>query len=537
MTNVQGLLSNALPRRITRALALLCVLVVGLWPLSVFAQEALTETYEDDLVTFMYPDGWTVCDCPPSDPVAIIGSSRAVTNSTDPSDFGDDVQVVVIKSFATFFEVSGNDLPAFDDSVDLLESLTNESARTLRGVDDGAYVLIDARDADRLWVATLLENGEVGGLLATTQSGEMSQHEDTVLEIARTLQSVGQGGGGDEGLLFEGDGFSFSYPEDWAVEERENGQVMLANSERALSSLRRSGDVQVLFYISLETLIDNELADDTDVVDLAERLFPDNDTFDFGRPRSITLGEYDAAFVEQTNLETGGEGIMYVIDRGDGDFMLASFLAPEGEFEDSRKQVEQVLSTLQFGGGGGGNNGGGATLDFGDLAFDPIDADELTQRIRTGDYQMFITEDWFGTEDNRTENAFLIATDEDLLGQFDISGRRQGSFMIYPTLDILGLPERMRVDNLNSGALVSIYAITAQDNDGYVIEDAIQVGEVDRRDFAAVVTYGESNEWVAACIATPDGDDFSCAIGVTSDGYGADLLPIVAAALASLEAR
>jgi hypothetical protein len=252
-----------------RALMLLALFIL-VAPLAVFAQEDLTDTYTDDTITLMLPDGWLVQEF--DDNMVIIANEEdALTASPEDMEEGW-VQVTIFKSFAA---IEGIDMDSFEGltAKEILTFFVDAGnaefeygrVRTFR-VDGrtSAYMttLNDTLNLEGLFILVDLGEGEMALISSSSLPGEADAFNDTVLDMAETLalvESTSDEPSEDvdvEDLLTENfslrdDSFSFSLPEDWLADE-DDGLIFMVNDEdvyqrESLDALEE-GDLIVLIY-------------------------------------------------------------------------------------------------------------------------------------------------------------------------------------------------------------------------------------------------------------------------------------------------
>jgi hypothetical protein len=348
-------------------IVVLAILSAGVLP--ALAQEDLTETYSDDVVTFSYPSEWFKCTCPESENTLALGNTEEAPNSSDLQ--RDEVQVLVIKSAAVFMdEMFEIDLEAEtpeevlsyfgfeDDDLDLYE-LDDERLVAAGFLDN------DEQEIESMFIAVDLGQGNFGMFIATARPRDLSQFEDTVLNIAATLvatDAVTNNPSKDndsdlaETFVLEDESFALDYPENWEAIE-DDGVAILVNDEDVLDleelSDLQDGELVVFVYPTVDALPDYDFPVDESTAPSTIVSYYASMALAFGMEQQDAMGEPVigdgdlAASNYYSILEDNYDEYVLAIENGDGDITtLMAYTAPEQmpEFEDT---LLDIAATFQ----------------------------------------------------------------------------------------------------------------------------------------------------------------------------------------------
>lgn len=165
----------------------------------------LTQTYEDAMITFEYPEGWVDCGCPPEENVVMVGNSpSSVTQNLQHGD----IQVAIFKSLEEFIRsLGGRWQPGLTLTEAMEQYFFNPDNETL------VYREIIKHDLDNLSIVTMryesreidysmggfiegmnflipLENDEIAVIMAYSYLGTIDEYLPTLLELAQTIKAV-----------------------------------------------------------------------------------------------------------------------------------------------------------------------------------------------------------------------------------------------------------------------------------------------------------------------------------------------------------
>ncbi|MBN1202829.1 MAG: discoidin domain-containing protein [Anaerolineae bacterium] len=166
--------------------------------------DTLPQSYDDPggVITLNYPDGWVVDKY---FGIIFIANSQAAIEGDMTSVETGELQINLMAGAA--YEVG---LPESGTALEMAQSMIAEAAAdpeisNVAGPDalegfqyDAARVSITQGSADIIGIVILADEQHAAMLLAGAPQGEMSQHEETILAIARSIQFVDAGGGAVE---------------------------------------------------------------------------------------------------------------------------------------------------------------------------------------------------------------------------------------------------------------------------------------------------------------------------------------------------
>lgn len=158
--------------------------------------------YEDEIITFEYPEDWVDCGCPPEDIVVIVGNNPDVIENLEAMDDGD-IQVIIAKDAEEFVELLNEDA-RWDDDLSLAEALDEYLTFDGSGVEVGDIEELDfdgreaaARrtsnedtDFEQLMILVQVDRRRVALVFAITRVGTMDDFEEDVYTLAGTIESV-----------------------------------------------------------------------------------------------------------------------------------------------------------------------------------------------------------------------------------------------------------------------------------------------------------------------------------------------------------
>lgn len=349
------------------------VLLFGAFPVlaSSTAQDDLTETYSDEVITFNYPESWFKCGCKDTENALAIGNTEEAPSTNDLA--RDEIQVLVIKSMTIWIdETLDLEMEAETPEDVLIDYFRGEDVETYEFDNREAAAMFVENDEARLeslFLAVELGNGEIGMLIATTRPRDLDQFSDTVFAIGETLiatevaederggeEEEASGSERDQGLggrrtdsrnervdielseeyeMEDGD-FALNFPEDWQAGEND-GAIIIVNDGDALdieslSDLRRN-EVLVFVYPTVDLLSD----------------------FDFDADDSApsTIVSFYASMAMATGFTQ--EDAMQEPEIGDGDLEASSvFSVLDGEYEQYVLAIENgdgdIITLFAYGG-------------------------------------------------------------------------------------------------------------------------------------------------------------------------------------------
>jgi hypothetical protein len=355
------------------ALLLVLVALFKINALPVFAQQDLTETYSDDVVTFNFPDGWFKCTCPDTENTLALGNTEEAPN-TDNLQRGE-VQVLVVKSAAIFLEemfdlelvaaTPEEVLGYFGFEIDELDLYELDDERLMAA----GFLDNDEQRLESMFIAVELGDGNFGMFIATTRPRDLRHFEDTILEIAATLEaadtdSVNSRNGGSKGndrgssdidleetFVLEDESFELDYPETWVALE-DDGVVILINDEDVLDLEELSdldGDeVLVFVYPTVDALPDYDFPVDEGTIPSTIVSYYASMAMIYGMEQQGPMGEPEIGDGDLITSDyysiLDGEYDEYVlaIENGEGDITtLIAYSAPEQmpEFQDTLQAI------------------------------------------------------------------------------------------------------------------------------------------------------------------------------------------------------
>jgi hypothetical protein len=523
------------------------VLFVAVLPASAQGFE-LSETFDDGVVTFAYPEGWYVCDCDPAEPVAILGTTEEVAKTYEYP--RGEIQLFVYKDFVEFLNFLGFEVPADARTSDALALLV-EQVRDVEELTDGvyAYFSVDGAIASTLYVVWNLDGTIVGFSAASRDIEDLEDFESTLLEMAQSFAFSDGGNSNNDNTnnadvqIYSDDLVSFDYPADLRINDDDPTSILVGNSRNSVDpeGILEEGEFTFDIYPSLAETFGSDWDDRLNAEEVFDTYLADLEGFDFGRLRDDELNGLEVVYAEftapdDTDPDVIYEGVMYIFDYGIGDMGLFFGLALEGEYRDFEDIILEVLETVRPADSGGSNTN--TTTNNADnpnaITVDLSNAPDLSEDFRSDDIDFTFSypEDWF--PDTADEIA-VVVSNEALYENFDLENlsRDDLGIIIYPTLASIGYTE---TGNDSPSTVVSYFASTGF-IEGYEQYGAMQVGELDGRAFSQSIATNGTNDRIVACVTSQDDDSIICAIAVAAEGEIMEFQDEVAAILLSAELR
>jgi hypothetical protein len=363
----------------TTALLLVLIALFTSGVLPTFAQQDLTETYSDDVVTFSYPEEWFKCTCPDTENTLALGNTEEAPNTDDLQ--RDEVQVLVVKSAAVFMdEMFELELIAETPEEVLQYFGFEEDELDLYEFDDdrfaaAGYLENDEQELESMFLAIELGDGNFGMFIATTRPRDLSQFEDTILDIASTFiaTEAGSSNAGKAGslgtrrddnedvhmadtLMFDDGSFELGYPEDWTALEDE-GVAILVNDEDVLELEKLSDladdELLIFVYPTIDTLPDYDFPVDEGTVPSTIVSYYASMAMIFGMEQQGPMGEPEIGdgdlLASNYYSILDGEYDEYVlaIEDGEGDITtLIAYSAPE-QMPEFEAILQEIAATFQ----------------------------------------------------------------------------------------------------------------------------------------------------------------------------------------------
>jgi hypothetical protein len=334
------------------ALALLALLIGFVFNSAVLAQDdvpELSETYEyeEGGFEFDYPEDWTVTID------ELDGTEFLFLSNFDDFEFAipGRNEAFAIVSVNWFTEVTGDDLPRDEEDtpIEAMEYLNRNSdnnfgdvegfefdgrfgARTdafYDGYDNTALILMIDEDA-YAYMNTIGYEGDLEDLLPTFVAvlGSVRLLDDD----QRTNNPNGEALELSES--FRGDTLRLDYPEDWLVEEGDDGSVTVMTD-----------DEEMMFFMMI-SITESSGRSDT-AVEILEDLVGDIEGIDPDDIEEYEIDGREAAWVGPG--DQGEEVYLFniAVDLGDDQFALVLLVAPQDGYEDLEPTLEAIIASIE----------------------------------------------------------------------------------------------------------------------------------------------------------------------------------------------
>ncbi len=143
--------------------------------------------------------------------------------------------------------------------------------------------------------------------------------------------------------------FTFNYPEGWIVEASGFGEIMLATSEVALTTVGSdalpSGEFALMMAPAGMMGFEAEL-DLTAFLEMVVTMISDEGAPDFGAPEGFTVGGMEAA--RTAGSLPGADYVLILLQIDPSNTLLIVAVSAPGEFEDFNADLEAILGSMRY---------------------------------------------------------------------------------------------------------------------------------------------------------------------------------------------
>ena len=310
--------------------------------------------YTNNSISFEYPSDWVVSD-DNAIGVTFLATSTEIIEAGDPSSGGLLMIVLTEQSFneeligsigTTPSEIVQNTvdgflLPVGEDGAIIKRMMVNENeaarATFLSETAEGVVIAVDL-------------GAHYGIVIAATAPSEFADFETTILDVTSTLEITSEAV--DLPEIYSSDNFAyvFNYPGGWNVDgSLEPNVVAVTNVSTTNTAVLGSGEI--LVFVVDGTRIGSTLGLSTDLTlpEMAEAwreiAMEDGET-EAGQIENMMIGAFEAARIDVVNAE--GDGIVIVIDMGDGQFAVVLATAAHDEFADAEATVLAIAESIEY---------------------------------------------------------------------------------------------------------------------------------------------------------------------------------------------
>lgn len=305
--------------------------------------------YENEVsgLGFQYPETWFIQDDDVPG-VTFVGSLEVILDNGDPVPGGVLLIVLTEDAFAETFgdELGTNAAEIVQNTVDSfllpivegasIKSFTvgeNEAARTsfLSNSAEGAVIAIDLGD-------------RYGIVIAATAVGEFPDFEATILSIAETIVVVEEAVADTQAYSSSDFAFAFDYPLGWRVDESESPElIVVGNVGNFGVDQLGTGEILVFVFDPLESGFPEGLS----VLEMAEawQTVIEDGVTEASEVEEITVGDLEAARIDVVSPQ--GDGIVVVIDVGDGSLAVVVASTAHDEFADFEATVLDLAASVR----------------------------------------------------------------------------------------------------------------------------------------------------------------------------------------------
>jgi hypothetical protein len=373
-------------------------------------QVALTQSYQNEQVSFAYPAGWVVGQVT-SDIIEIGSSLRALDAPNSGLNRGEVYMRILV----------GVGALASADPQTYLEQLNSQATRNqvYNEIDairingrQAALVTRDdlGRNVQRIIGIIDMGNGQIGGILATVAQDEIDLHYTNVLAILATLSATEVV---DSGYWTYVDDFiRFRYPFEWTVNRVTDNVVNVTNTAEPFQGSSGQALVQV---VTLDLFVV-----DVSYEQIILGIEAEEPTYQINELVPTTVGNDDGAVVRYTVEVENIEGLFILHPLFDGRIGLVNLQVPSGEIANYADVVTtiaesvEVPATVLF---------SGSQLDFDTFAH---------YETADGNYAMFHPPNWLVQE---ISTGFLFSNDLNI-AERTINNLERGTvlMLVYPQL-------------------------------------------------------------------------------------------------------
>ena len=396
-----------------RKAVLIPILFSMILSLSQAQQVSLTQTYQDDNITFAYPAGWVVGQVTPE--FVEIGSS---VRALDAPSTGLDRGEVYMRILLTVGALASADPPTY------LEQLSSQATRdqvydeiesiTINGRSAAIVTRDDlGRSVERIIGIIDMGDGRIGGILATVAQDEIDLHWNNVLAILATLSATEVVETGY--WTFVDDFIRFRYPLRWSVNRVTDDVVNISNSSDNFLGLPGQALVQVVTF--------DLFAVDVSYEQIILGIEAEEPTYQIGEVVPTSLGDSDGAVARYTVEDEGIEGLFILLTLFDGRIGLVNLQTAIGEIGNYADVITtiaesvEVPATVLF---------AGAQLEFDTFA---------RYRTEDGNFAMFHPPNWLVQE---IDTGLLLSNDLNI-AERTVTNLERGTvlMLVYPRVEQL----------------------------------------------------------------------------------------------------
>ncbi len=310
--------------------------------------------YTNNSIIFEYPSEWVVSD-DNAIGVTFLATSTEIIEAGDPLSGGLLMIVLTEQSFneeliggigTTPSEIVQNTidgflLPVGEDGAIIKRMVVNENeaARTtfLSETAEGVVIAVDL-------------GGHYGIVIAATAPNEFSDFETIILDVTSTLEITPEAVDLPEIYSSNNFAYVFNYLGGWNVDgSLEPNVVAVTNVSTTDTAVLGSGEILVFVVDGTRIGSTLGLSSDLTLPEMAEAwreiAMEDGET-EAGQIESMMIGAFEAARIDVVNTE--GDGIVIVIDMGDGQFAVVLATAAHGEFPDAEATVLAIAESVEY---------------------------------------------------------------------------------------------------------------------------------------------------------------------------------------------
>ena len=381
---------------------------------------ALTQSYQDDNVTFGYPAGWVV-GAVSGEAIELGSSIRALDAPTLGLDRGETYMRILPRVGALASASPQSYLEQLSFQATRFQVYDEIDAITINGREAAIVTRDDVdRRIERIIGIIDMGDGRIGGIIATVAQDETELHVNNVLAILASLSATEAAQTGY--WTYVDEYIRFRYPLDWEITRVNDEVINIKNIGGTFLGLPGEALVQVVTFDLFATDVTYE-----QVVLSLEAAEP---TYQIGELAATTVGDEDGAVVRYTIEEEAVEGLFVLFTLFDGRIGLVNMQTAVGELANYAEVLTTLTESVEV--------PPTALLQGARLEFDTF----AQYRTEDGNFNLFHPPNWLVGE---IETGLLLSNDLNISDRNVNNLRPQTVLMLlYPRIDQLPFPVDIR---------------------------------------------------------------------------------------------